>query len=310
MSPVGYSRSESRDVRPFFEAVTLERVLAGATLQLFEGSGFVDAPVFTVEERDLDRLALTVRPNLTATMLDAGAVSRRKLILVVTASNPFLKRTFVAAKIPLRSTPPETVTLDAETLERLGGGAHLDVDVALCLAERATRRPGQPFLRGHWLARKSFALRPPKLSEDFEVEPLDDEGWKAMGLPPKTLYHVEYYGGFNEPVSRDRPIAKVRLHADAYRKLAGEALPKASRPFMAFLTAEISSQLVAASLSDWKDSDRAEPRSPLAVFLKRVDKVQPCSLEDLRRMVEEPGMSRLRAILHADQETTRRLVEG
>ena len=67
-------------------------------------------------------------------------------------------------------------------------------------------------MQGHWLSKKTFDLRPPKQAEDFGVDPMDDDGWKAMGFPAKTLYHVEYYSGVNEQASKDHPIAKVYVH--------------------------------------------------------------------------------------------------
>jgi len=78
---------------------------------------------------------------------------------------------------------------------------------------------------------------------------------------------------------------------------------------MAFLAAEIPCQILAASLLEWKDEQQPEARSPLSAFLKRINRVQPCSLGELRDLVIDPGMRKLRAILHADQETVRRVAE-
>ncbi|MCW5665455.1 MAG: hypothetical protein KIT35_16605 [Piscinibacter sp.] len=138
---------------------------------------------------------------------------------------------------------------------------------------------------------------------------MDDAGWMAMGFPPKTLYYVDYYGGVNEPASKDRPIAKVFVHADVFKKLAADNLPKMSRPMMAFLAAEIPCQILAVSYPDWKDAEGVEPRSPLAAFLKRINRIQPCTLPQLKQLVDQPGMPRLKAILHADQQTVRQVAE-
>jgi hypothetical protein len=200
--------------------------------------------------------------------------------------------------------------VESEVIERLGGGSNITIEVALCLAEASKRQPGKPFMAGHWVSKKAFELRGPKLSDEFDVEATDDDGWKAMGYPAKTLYHVDYYSGVNEPAQRDRPIARIRIHADVYKKLASDAVPKLSRPIMAFLAAEIPCQILAASLPEWKDEQQPEARSPLSAFLKRINRVQPCSLGELRDLVVDPGMRKLRAILHADQETVRRVAEA
>lgn len=304
-----YHKSASKDVRPFFEAATLEEAIDGAQIRIFESQPFTDATSFVIEDQEIPRLALVVRPNLSESTLAGGAISRSKLALAVTVVNPFLKKTVLVQKASLAKPAPDEVVIGAEVLESLGGGSNVTVEVALCLAAALTKQAGKPFMEGHWLSKKAFDLRPPKPAEDFGVDPMDDEGWKAMGFPPKTLYHVEYFGYVNEPANKDRPIAKVYVHSDVYKKLAADNLPKLSRPMMAFLAAEIPCQILAASFCDWKDSDVVEPRSPLSAFLKRIDKVLPCTLAQLKQLVDQPGMPKLRAVLHADQQSVRQIAE-
>lgn len=309
MTNVRYHKSASKDVRPFFEVATLEEAVDGAQIRLFENQSFTDTTSFIVEEQEVLRLALAVKPNLSEATLAGGSISRGKLALAVTVVNPFLKKTVLVHKASLAKPVPDEVTIGAEVLERLGGGSNISVEVALCLAAALTKEAGKPFMQGHWLSKKTFDLRPPKPAEDFGVDPMDDAGWKAMGYPPKTLYHVEYFGYVNETANKDRPIAKVYVHSDVYKKLAADTLPKLSRPMMAFLAAEIPCQILAASFDDWKDAETVEPRSPLSAFLKRIDKVQPCTLQQLKQLVSQPGMPKLRAILHTDQQSVRQVAE-
>jgi hypothetical protein len=310
MSAATYHKSATKDIRPFFGTATLENALDGVQIRLFDDQPFTDASSFAVEEQDVARLNITIRPNLSEQVLAAGAVPRRKLILAVTAFNPFMKRTALVARTLLSVSPPEEVPIGPEVLELLGGGASVTVDVALCLAQQLPKKPGSPFLQGHWISKKTFDLRPPKLSEDFDIVPMEDSDWTAIGMPAKTLYFVDYYSGANEPVSKDRPLAKVRVHSDVFKKLAVDSNQKMARPLMAFLAAEIPCQILAASLADWKDAEEAEQRSPLSAFLKRINRVRPCTLSQLRYLVEEPGMQTLRAVLHADQQSVRQVAEA
>ena len=310
MTAPAYHKTATRDVRPFFNAASLEGALDGARICLYEGQSFTEATVFTIEEQDVPRLAIAVRPNFDEATLVDGSIPRKHLTLAVTALNPFLKRAIVVHSVSLAKTQPTEFLIGSEVLEQLGGGANVTIDIALCLANPSKREVGKPFLRGHWLSKKSFHLRPPKLSEDFEVEPTDDQGWKSLGLPAKTLFHVEYYGGFNEPAAKDRPIAKVRIHADVHKKLAADNLQKMARPLLAFLAAEISCQLLASSFPDWSGAQQVEPRSPLAAFLKRIGKVEECTLQQLQAMTTQSGMQKLRALLHMDQQSVRRVAEA
>ena len=310
MSSANYRKSATRDIRPFFGVASLEQVLDTAQIRLFEDQPFTDATSFTVEEQDAPRISITLRPNMSEAMLASGAIARSKLVLAITAYNPFLKRTVLVHKVTLSTEAPDEIVIGPETLERLGGGARMTVEVALCLAEEMPRQPGSPFLQGHWISKKSFDLRPPTIAEDFGIDPMDDAGWKAMGMPVKTLYFVQYFSGVNEPVSKDRQMAKVFIHEDVYKKLSTDTNSKMAKPLMAFLAAEIPCQILAASVSEWKDAELPEARSPLQAFLKRINRIEPYTLAQLRGYVDQPGMPRLRALLHSDQGSVRQVAEA
>ncbi|NWG75490.1 MAG: hypothetical protein HXY24_12925 [Rubrivivax sp.] len=309
MTAITYHKTATKDVRPFFEAASLEQSLDGAQIRLFEDQPFTETTSFVIEDQEVGKLAVVVKPNVSDRVLQEGAIKRGKLALVVTAVNPFLKRTELVGKFVLSGPAPEEVPLGAEVLERLGGGANMTVDVALCLVTELAKEPGKPFMQGHWLAKKSFDLRPPKPAEDFGVEPMNDEGWKAMNLPAKTLYYVQYHGHVNEPANKDLQIAKVWIHEDVYKKLAADN-NKLARPVMAFLAAEIPCQILMASFDEWKEAEAPEPRSPLSAFLKRINKAQPTTFAQLKQLLSEPGQARLRAILQADQQTVRQVAEA
>lgn len=310
MTAVTYKKSASREVRPFFGVASLEVALASAQISLYADGKFSDDSSFLVEERDIQRLNIVLRPNVSRAALQGSPIPRKKLLFVVMAVNPFLKRTKIVNREIVSKNLPEEVPIENDVLEEIGGPVGTSIEAVLCLAEGMRRKAGNPFLPGHWISRKAFSINAPKIAEDFDVEPTDDDGWKALGLPAKTLYFVDYFGSINETVSKDRAIAKVRIHSDVFNKLAGEASQKVAKPLMSFLAAEIPCQLLAASKSDWDGVDAPEKSSPLAAFLRRLNRVRPCTLQDLRDMVEEPGMGRLRAILHADQQTVRVVVEG
>lgn len=310
MTQQKYHKSASKDVRPFFGAATLEEALEGAQIRLFEDKPFTDTTAFTIEDKDVPRLAIVVKPHLREETLNGGSIKRGKLTLAITAANSFLKKTVLVHKVSLAKAAPEEIAVGAEVLERLGGGSNMTVEVALCLSTELAKEVGKPFMVGHWLSKKAFDLRPPKPADDFGVEPMNDDGWKAMGFPPKTLYHVEYFGYVNEPANKERPIAKVYVHSDVYNKLAADNLPKLGRAMMAFLAAEIPCQILAASYDDWKEAETVEQRSPLSAFLKRINKVQSCTLQQLKQLMGQPGLPKLRAILHTDQQSVRQVAEA
>lgn len=310
MSKVHWRKSATKDVRPFFGAATLETALDIAEIRLYENALFSGETAFQIEPHDVERLCIAVRHNLSSEALSSGSMRKSDLLLSITALQPFLKKTCVVAALPLSAKVPDEVAIGDEVLSKLGGGSNIKVEVALCLAKRLPKKAGKPFLSGHWLSKKTFALREPKVAEDFEIEPMDDEAWKQIGWPAKTLYSVDYLGGFNEPAAKDRQLAKVRVHADIHKKLTVESNQRLAKPIMASLAAEITCQVVAASLSDWEHADEVTPQSPLAAFLKRINRVQTTSFEDLKKLAKQPGMPKLRALLHSDQQSVRSIAEA
>lgn len=310
MSKVNWHKSAVRDVRPFFGVATLEESLQGAEIKIFDDAQFSSEVAFIVEPQHTEKLRLTIRPNFKPILTGNSELKKADLVLALTVVQPFLKKTCVVAQLPLTESVTDEIVVGDEILAQLGGGSNINVEVALCLATRLKKKPGSPFLLGHWLSKKRFSLRQPKLAEEFDVQPMDDQGWEKMGLPAKTLYYVEYFGGMNEPAAKDKQIAKVRVHVDMHNKLTLETNQRLAKPMMATLAAEIACQMLTASFSDWQGADEVTPQSPLAAFLKRLDRVQHCDLARLKNLVKAPGMPILKAMLHADQQTVRSITEG
>jgi hypothetical protein len=307
---INWHKTETREVRPFYEVADLTDALRAAEIRLFDGSPFVAQDSFSLGDQELRRLSPSIKPNLDLQKVKSSkAIKPSQLALVVSATNPFLKRTRLVAKTPLSQAPDEEYPVEAEVLEALGGGANLQVDISLCLDQSLSARAGRPFIQGHWIARKTFGIRSAKLNEDFDVEPLDDEGWKNLGLPPKTLYLVDYIGGINEPLKPDQPIAKVFIHADVYRRIATENNPRAVRALQALLASEITNQMLVLSAKDWENVEQAEKQSPLNAFLKRINKNHRVSLQELHELASKAA-PKLKAMLQADLEVVRAIVEG
>jgi hypothetical protein len=310
VSKVSWHKSASKDVRPFFGAATLEHSVDAAEIRLYEDTEFSPETAFLIEPADAQKLAISVKPNLGATALSSESIKTSDLALAITVLQPFLKKTTVVGIYPVSGKLPEDVSIGDEVLDELGGGGNVIVEVALCLAKKLPKKPGSPFLLGHWLSKKSFALRAPKQSDDFNILPMDDDAWKQIGWPAKTMYSVEYLSGFNEPAAKDRQLATVRVHADIHKKLTVESNQRLAKPMMATLAAEITAQLIASSFSDWEHDDEVVALSPLSAFLKKIDRIQTTGFEDLKKLVKEPGMPKLKALLHADQQSVRFIAEG
>jgi hypothetical protein len=308
---VNWSKSESRDVRPFFDVESLATAMDSAAIKLHETMAYTSERAFVLSEQDSRRLEISVRHGLDVRSVAAcKALKLADVSIVAIVGNPFLKRTRVVERHSLAGTVPDEISIGPEVVEALGGPSNLVLNVCLCLDRELKKAVGRPYFPGHWLSRTTFTIRSARIAEQFDVEPLDDEGWKARSLPPKTLYYVEYLGPINEAPVPNQQVAKVYLHADVYRQMAAESDPRKSRAIQSMLAAEIVCQILHASLAEWANISAPAERSPLAVVLKRINKNYKCSLMELRKLVEGQGMQRLRAVLQNDQEIVRAIVEG
>ena len=144
----------------------------------------------------------------------------------------------------------------------------------------------------------------------FNIIPMSDQDWIALGWPAKTIYSVEYLGGFNEPAVKDRQLATVRVHSDIHRKLTLESSQRLAKPIEAVLAAEITAQIIAASLPEWETADEVVTQSPMSAFLKRLESIQKMSFAELKKLAMQPGMPKLKALLHTQEQTVRFIKEG
>ncbi len=310
MSKITWRKSASKDVRPFFGAATLENCVDAAEIRLFEDGDFSGETNFVVEPADTTRLLMAVKPKVDASSLSSELIKKNDLVLAVTVVQPFLKKTLLVGQYPASKSLPEEIPIGTEILEQLGGGTNAIVEVALCLSKKLAKKPGSPFLLGHWLSKKSFSLRVPKPVEVFNIIPMSDQDWLDRGWPAKTMYTVEYLGGFNEPAAKDRQLATVRVHSDIHRKLTLESSQRLAKPIEAILAAEITAQIIASSLPEWETADEVVAHSPLSAVLKRFDSVQKMSFQEFKQLALLPGMPKLKALLHAQEQTVRFIKEG
>lgn len=308
MSTIIWRKSATKDVRPFFGAATLESSVESAEIRLYEDGAFMTDTAHAVEPSDSQPLDIVIRPNLS--LPAEMPMAKGDLVLAVTAVQPFMKKTIVVATHKVSGKLPEEIGVGSDVIDKLGG-SNVTIEVALCLGRQLVKKPGSPFLLGHWLSKKSFAIKTPKLAEAFPIEPMTDEQWKLIGYPAKTLYTVQYIGGFNDPVGKDSHLATVRIHADVHKKLTLESAQRLAKPMMASLAAEITAHIIAASVSEWESADEAANGSPLSAFLKRIERIDPkFTFEKFKEFAKEPGMPRLKALLHADQQSVRSIAEG
>lgn len=300
-----WHRSEPREIRPFIGSVRAKDAVAESRIRLFDDREPTDDTQFDIEEPDLARLHPVVFPNLVppARWMPDG-YSANEFGLVILATNAFLRQSAIIEEIPLDLAIPETIELSPDILDDLGGGRNLTVTVAVHLRTDRPPSPGRPFVVGHWLARKDFALKMPSAGRFFDVQFRTDEEWARFGFPQKTFYVVDYHGGICDEMDPESSIATVWVHADTYTRLSGDRQGGITK----FLAVEVIVQILQESLDEWKDLETVELRSPLATVLRKIDRDNPIAIADLRSLVDGPRKNTIRALLHDDMGLVRAFV--
>jgi hypothetical protein len=293
MAKTAWHREEPREVRPFFHAIAAEEALADTGIRLFDKGDVVLESSFDLDEIDFKKLSPIVYVVVAdpAKWMPEG-IEAIDLELVLIARHSFLKRSEVVHRGKLGDGVPSTWSVDADILERLGGGRNLQLTLALCLSIDREPAPGSPFVAGHWLARKSFLLRSRTMPTLFDLRTRTDEEWIAAGYPAKTLYAVEYIGGIDTELDEGASVATVWLHLDGHNKMVATSLGESLQPMLA---AEIISSILLESFKEWQFLDAVDLASPLATLLKQLGKEKPLTLEGLKSLVAKPPA--LRAML-------------
>jgi hypothetical protein len=305
-----WRRSEPRVVRPFFAADRAKDAAAQAQLRLFEGAQFGTESSHYLDELEMRRVRITVRPNLApiGTWLP-NTYSGADFCLVVLLGNAFLKNSEVVFRLSLDEELPEEIPIPAIAVQNAGGPRNLDVEIALCLSHDRRAKLGLPYLGGQWLSRKLFTIRERITIGFFDVQPRSDAEWLVNGFPPKTLYAVDYLSAIADPWEEGLKIAAAYVHSDAYNAMVtNEQIGRLLQPLLA---AEMTVQILEDSLDEWKDFEEVVPTSALSTVLKKLATADSSlDFAKLKMLAASREWGKVRGLLQQVLGSVRTVVEG
>ncbi len=196
--------SETRVIRPFDVAVSLEKVFEGTRLRFGDlecepGSSIIveDAAAYAIRKVELvlaEELHFEELKRTLGTGAGDSGLSPSLLSLLVTASTSYLKITDVVWQHSLDylETLPRIVDLAyphrPRALQASTSGA--TVDLYLIRTKGRDPKPLHPWRKGTWLARTGFRIRTHHEISLFRPTRLDDETRSKLGLPAKTMRYV------------------------------------------------------------------------------------------------------------------------
>jgi len=294
-----WRRTETRTVRPF---PSVDACLAGVRLKLFPGAGFDERTSFDTSEVDLRDVSPEFLLAVEQSVLEASPLAASRdlsLALVIRFADVRLRRSELVFQSELPSLP-ETWAVPPDVRNRFSWRFGVDASVALVSRSDRPVQAGQPFMRGHWVARKDFSIRGKAEPRAFPIERWTAEDFARQGLPRDSVYWIQFMaddlnGRFDDPGEAFR----VCLRADVYDALVyAEETPQA-RALFSMITAEILAEVLWRGLRNLDAGEEIERGGLLHSALARVAKATNATQETLRKFVVDGELSSLRTFAQA-----------
>lgn len=251
--------SETRDIRPFNVAPSLERIFNNTILRFGESEcqpnsriviedtatyGIRKAEIVWTEENRFGDFKRTLSNGASS-----SGISHSLLSILVIVSTSYLKITDIVLQHSLNDleTLPRILNLTEtgrpRALQASTTGA--TIDAYLVRTESTRPKPLHPWRKGTWLARVRFRIETQRDISLFRPIPLDDDRRAELGLPKGTVRYVQM--GDHEPTepygSTEAPIFYVD------RELLSELSARNNSRAGAALQAQLALDFVAAVIT-------------------------------------------------------------
>jgi len=182
---------------------------------------------------------------------DSMRVDRETLLLYVTASTPYLKRTEIVEHLSLAKLEQldhKQLLTDGRRADSFRAGHHgCSLNAYVLLNENLDPAPLRPWRKGTWLAHARFGLATQIAKSMFRPTPLDDAKRNELGLYGKTVRY--FHMGDHDPlVSYDDQPEKPVLYVD--ENLLAELSANASHPSSISTQLQLALDFMAAVIHD------------------------------------------------------------
>lgn len=300
-----WRRTETRTVRPF---PSIDACLAGVRLKLSPDAGFDERTSFDASEAESRDVSPEFLLQVDRSALEGSPLAASRdpsLALVIRLADARLRRSELVFESGLQSLP-EMWAVPPGVRNRFSWKFGVDLSVALVLTSARSPEPGQPFMRGHWLARKDFSVRAKAEPRAFHIERWTAEDFARHGLPRDSVYWIEFItDDLNNRFDDPRDALRVYLRDDVYDALndAQEANP--GRALCSTIVAEILTEVLWRGLRNLEPAEEIERGGLLHSALARVEKATNATLERLRKLVADGELSSLRTFAQAAVGTRR-----
>ena len=187
-----WTRTEPRDLSPFFDLQDASDLLKDATIVLRPGDEPTSTPRHVLDPEQMLALAPMVRPMLSSRALETALGDEAAAYdLILTVETPQMMRRTIEGRWPCDGAIPDVIELSSGSVDdgRLAG--LVEIGLAICLRETGPAQLGRPEYAGSRLAEAHFSLGIDRRQNTFAFEELTEEIRRQRQLPPGTTFHVE-----------------------------------------------------------------------------------------------------------------------
>jgi hypothetical protein len=305
-----WRRSETRTVRPF---PSLDSCIRNVRFKLSPDAEFEERISFDAPDVDPAELRPEFLLGVDHSAIAASAIascSDLPLALVIRLVDLRLRRSELVFQSQL-STLPESWAVPPEVTTRFAWRFGVEASVALVLTSDRPAKVGQPFMRGHWLARKDFSIRAKPQPRAFPIERWTGEDFARMELPPDSVYWIRFVAeDLNEHFEDPGEAFAVCLRSDVYDALAYAQNSAQARALFAMIAAEILAEVVCRGLGNLEAGESIKRGSLLHLALTRIARTTGAEEEKLRRLAKEGELSALRTFAQATVGARRAVVSA
>lgn len=306
----GWSRSESRAVRPF---MTADSCLSNVALRLSDDGDFDASEVISLSSLQPDRLSISIRiPAIpTAVASDVG-VRNDSLRLIVVLEDTVFKRSHVLDNRLLLDAEDDDleITFPHVTLGQFSWTGDTNLSVALVLGSENSAIAGAARRRGAWIARKVFRFVHMRDTAHFSVDSVSPEYFKKLGLPGDTPYLVEIKDDdFNQSSDALPDLLKVSISEDLSRTLSSDGDSHIARVQMKSIYVDVIVSVLVAGYSSLGAGD-VLPDGILDVLTRRIAKSNAVAEPKIRAAAQRSAGAFLRPFVQSDADLLRLMVSA
>lgn len=282
-----WTHGETVVARPF---LSVDDYLKGVKFRLRSDRPFDGKDSYEAQDIDLDRLApefqLPLGEGLPPNLV-------KGLSLVVRLQDLNLRRSEIVFEENLDKAPA-TYAVPTSVAKQYAWKAGVRAIVTVMQREDRKRQAGQPYRRGHWIARRVFHVGRKGKSSNFPIEKWEPHRFEGLGLPSDTVYWLEVMSDdLNQSIKNPNEAFVLGIRADVFDAFAGSE-DASARAFNAMLKAEVLTDLLVVGLSNMEGE--LVKGGLLASLVNRLNRSTDVKVTTLREWSKSPeGRAKIRA---------------